>query len=41
MIYATQARAEQAAAELNKRKGHPPARAVLTTRGWTVVCNWG
>jgi hypothetical protein len=37
MIYATQARAEEAAAMLNAERGHPPAYAIETVHGWTVV----
>jgi hypothetical protein len=37
MIYANQARAEQAAHAMNQEKGFPPARAVLTAHGWTVL----
>ena len=40
MIYATQARAEEIAAMLNARLGHPPAYAVLTEHGWTVIASW-
>ena len=37
MIYATEARALEIAAMLNAERGHPPAFAVLTQDGWTVV----
>lgn len=40
MIYTNQARAEQVAAELNRRCGHPPAKAVLTAHGWTVIASY-
>jgi hypothetical protein len=37
MIYATQQRAEEVAAELNRQPGYAPAKAVLTADGWTVI----
>jgi hypothetical protein len=40
MIYETKERAERWAAELNNRKGHPRARAVLTRNGWTVIASY-
>jgi hypothetical protein len=40
MIYANEARAREAAAELNTRKGYGETRAVLTPQGWTIICNW-
>lgn len=41
MIYATEARALEVAASLNAERGHPPAYAVLTDHGWTVVRTYG
>jgi hypothetical protein len=40
MIYASEERAIEVAAELNKRKGHCPTQAVLTPEGWSIVCGW-
>ena len=40
MIYGTKERAEAVARELNKRPGHPPARATVTPYGWTVIASW-
>ncbi len=37
MIYANQARAEQVANELNAIPGYAPAKAILTSHGWTVI----
>lgn len=37
MIYATKERALEIAAMLNAERGEPPAFAVLTQHGWTVV----
>ncbi len=37
MIYATEARALEIAAMLNAEPGNPPAYAVLTAHGWSVV----
>jgi hypothetical protein len=40
MIYRNEARAREVAAELNQRKGHAPAYAILTAEGWTVVSSY-
>lgn len=40
MIYPTYERAEQVAADLNARKGFPPATVVCTDAGFTVVTAW-
>jgi hypothetical protein len=40
MIYATEARAHEVAAELNARIGYGESHAVLTRHGWTVICKW-
>jgi hypothetical protein len=40
MIYATEARAREIAATLNTERGNPPAFAVLTADGWTVVSTY-
>lgn len=37
MIYETEKRAVEVAAMLNEERGHPPAYAVLSSNGWTVV----
>jgi len=40
MIYATEGRANQIANMLNKRRGHPCAKAVRTEAGWTVIASY-
>ena len=40
MIYATEARALEIAAMLNAERGNPPAKAVLTQHGWTVIATY-
>jgi hypothetical protein len=37
MIYATKERAIEVAKMLNSILGYAPAKAILTTDGWTVV----
>lgn len=41
MIYATKERAEEIAAMLNSERGNPPAYAILSPHGWTVVRTFG
>lgn len=40
MIYATEARALEVAAMLNSAYGNPPAFAVLTADGWSVIATY-
>lgn len=41
MIYPTEQRAKAVAEMLNAERGHPPAYAVLTRDGWSVVRTYG
>ena len=40
MTFITKERATAIAAELNMRRGYPPARVYAIVGGWTVVCSW-
>lgn len=40
MIYGSKERAEQVAAELNQRRGHPTARVFRAPQGWIVIASW-
>lgn len=41
MIYASEARARAIAAMLNAELGNPPAYAILSGFGWTVITTYG
>jgi hypothetical protein len=40
MIYESKERAEEVAKMLNDQQGYPPARAVPTEHGWTVISSY-